>query len=112
MGMKIKINKSALDKVVKDAAVAKATEMTYDIACPHCHAAINVPVGKSVCPACGSEIDLKLKFDCLDKFMCFGKLFIQPVEMHINRDFAGFFAERFIHPVHLLAVQTMGRVMW
>ena len=63
LGMKIKINKSALDKVVKDAAVAKATEMTYDIACPHCHAAINVPVGKSVCPACGSEIDLKLKFD-------------------------------------------------
>lgn len=63
MGMKIKINKSALDEVVKEAAVAKATEMTYDIACPHCHAAINVPVGKSVCPACGGEIDLKLKLD-------------------------------------------------
>ena len=31
MGMKIKINKSALDKVVKDAAMAKAMEMTYDI---------------------------------------------------------------------------------
>ena len=63
MGRKIKSNKSALDEVVKEAAVAKATEMTYDIACPHCHAAINVPVGKSVCPACGGEIDLKLKFD-------------------------------------------------
>ena len=63
MGMKIKINKSALDKVVKDAAMAKAMEMTYDIECPHCHAAINVPVGKSVCHVCGGEIDLKLKFD-------------------------------------------------
>lgn len=63
MGMKIKINKSALDKVVKNAAMAKAMEMTYDIECPHCHVAINVPVGQSVCPACGGEIDLKLKFD-------------------------------------------------
>ena len=63
LGMKIKINKSALDKVVKDAAMAKAMEMTYDIECPHCHVAINVPVGQSVCPACGGEIDLKLKFD-------------------------------------------------
>ena len=59
MGMKIKINKSALDKVVKDAAM----EMTYDIECPHCHVAINVPVGQSVCPACGGEIDLKLKLN-------------------------------------------------
>lgn len=63
MGMKIKINKSALDKAVRDAAMAKAAEMTYDIACPHCHAAINVPVGKSVCPACDGEIDLKLKLN-------------------------------------------------
>ena len=63
MGMKIKINKSALDKVVKDAAMAKAIEMTYDFECPHCHVAINVPVGQSVCPACGGEIDLKLKLD-------------------------------------------------
>lgn len=63
MGIKIKINQSALEKAVKEAAMAKAAEMTYDIACPHCHAAINAPVGKSVCPACGGEIDLKLKLD-------------------------------------------------
>ena len=63
MGMKIKINKSALNKVVKDAAMAKAMEMTFDIECPHCHATINVPAGRSVCPACGGEIDLKLKLD-------------------------------------------------
>lgn len=61
--MKIKINKSALNKVVKDAAMAKAMEMTFDIECPHCHATINVPAGRSVCPACGGEIDLKLKLD-------------------------------------------------
>ena len=43
--------------------MAKAMEMTYDIECPHCHVAINVPVGQSVCPACGGEIDLKLKLE-------------------------------------------------
>ena len=63
MGIKIKINHSTLDKVVRDAAMVKASEMTYDIACPHCHAAISVSAGKSVCPACGGEIDLKFKFD-------------------------------------------------
>lgn len=63
MGMKIKINKSALDKVIKDAAIAKAQELAYDIECPHCHAKINVPAGYSVCPVCGGEIDLKFKFD-------------------------------------------------
>lgn len=63
LGMKIKINKSALDKVIKDAAIAKAQEMAYDIECPHCHAEINVSAGKSVCPVCGGEIDLKFKFD-------------------------------------------------
>ena len=63
MGIKIKINHSTLDKVVRDAAMAKAMEMTYDIECPHCHAAISVSAGKSVCPACGGEIDLKFKFD-------------------------------------------------
>ena len=63
MGIKIKINQSALEKAVKEAAMAKAMEMTYDIECPHCHAAINVSAAKSVCPACGGEIDLKFKFD-------------------------------------------------
>ena len=43
--------------------MAKAAEMTYDIACPHCHAAIKAPVGKSVFPACGGEIDLKLRLN-------------------------------------------------
>lgn len=43
--------------------MAKAMGMTYDIECPHCHAAISVSAGKSVCPACGGEIDLKFKLD-------------------------------------------------
>lgn len=47
----------------KGAPVSEAMELTYDIECPHCHAAINVPVGQSVCPGCGGEIDLKLKLD-------------------------------------------------
>ena len=63
MGIKVKINQTALDKAVKEAAMAKAMEMTYDIECPHCHADINVSAGRSICPACGGEIDLKFKFD-------------------------------------------------
>lgn len=63
MGMKIKINQSALDKVVREAAMAKVREINYDIECPHCHATINVSAGKSVCPLCGGEIDLQFKFD-------------------------------------------------
>lgn len=62
LGMKIKINKSALDKVVKNAAMAKAMEMTYDIECPHCHASINIPEGESVCPVCGDKVNLHLNF--------------------------------------------------
>lgn len=35
----------------------------YNIICPACSNNINVPVGKSVCPICGGEIDLHLNID-------------------------------------------------
>ena len=32
----------------------------YDVECPHCHASISVTPGKSHCPFCHNEVDLKL----------------------------------------------------
>lgn len=36
---------------------------TYDVTCPHCHASIQVHPGKSMCPFCRKEIDLKLNIN-------------------------------------------------
>ena len=63
MSVKFKFNEDAIKEAALQAAKEKAKTMTFDVECPHCHAAINVPVGQSVCPACGGEIDLKLKLD-------------------------------------------------
>lgn len=63
MSVKFKFNEDALKEAALQAAKEKAKTMTFDVECPHCHVAINVPVGQSVCPACGGEIDLKLKLD-------------------------------------------------
>lgn len=63
MSVKFKFNEDAIKEAALQAAKEKAKTMTFDVECPHCHAAINVPVGQGVCPACGGEIDLKLKLD-------------------------------------------------
>lgn len=63
MSVKFKLNEDAIKEAALQAAKEKAKTMTFDVECPHCHAAINVPVGQSVCPGCGGEIDLKLKLD-------------------------------------------------
>ena len=63
MSVKFKFNEDAIKEAALQAAKQKAKTMTFDIECPHCHVAINVPVGQSVCPACGGDIDLKLKLD-------------------------------------------------
>lgn len=63
MSVKFKFNEDAIKEAALQAAKEKAKTMTFDVECPHCHASINVPEGESVCPACGGEIDLKLKLD-------------------------------------------------
>lgn len=63
MSVKFKFNEDAIKEAALQAAKEKAKTMTFDVECPHCHASINVPEGESVCPACGCEIDLKLKLD-------------------------------------------------
>lgn len=58
--VKFKFNKKAIEEMALDAAREKAANMNFDIECPHCHAAVNVPAGISVCPVCGNQIDLKV----------------------------------------------------
>lgn len=60
MSVKIKLNKRALDKAIKEAAESAAYDATYDIECPHCGKPVNVPPGISACPHCGNKIDLNL----------------------------------------------------
>lgn len=50
----------ALENDIKDVARKQAASRSYDVECPHCHQSVHVPVGKSACPKCGEEIDLKL----------------------------------------------------
>ena len=58
--VKFKFNKKAIEEMALDAAREKAANMNFDIECPHCHAAVNVPAGISVCPVCGNQIELKV----------------------------------------------------
>lgn len=55
------------EKNLKEAMLDKTKEIAidrkYDIKCPGCGDEISVPVGKSSCPNCSSEIDFNLKFD-------------------------------------------------
>lgn len=60
--VKVKINKTALNDVIFEAAKAAVKGKTFDIACPHCSEAVSVPEGKSICPHCGKEIELTLNF--------------------------------------------------
>lgn len=58
--VKFKFDKKAIEKAALDAAREKVSGMNFDIECPHCHAAVNVPAGVSICPACGNQINLKV----------------------------------------------------
>ncbi len=52
-----------LKREIIDAAKTQALDNKYEVTCPACSHKIKVPVGKSVCPICGEEIDLHLNFD-------------------------------------------------
>lgn len=61
--VKIKLNQKALEKTLVEAAKEKASEMSFDVKCPHCGAQVTIPAGISVCPACGNQIDLKVNIN-------------------------------------------------
>lgn len=61
--VKVKIDKSALNDVILEAAKTAVEGKSFEIACPHCGKTLSAPEGKSVCPHCGKEIDLVLNFN-------------------------------------------------
>ena len=61
--VKIKFNQKALENTLLEAARQKASEMNFDIECPHCGVQVTVPAGISVCPACGNQIDLNVNIN-------------------------------------------------
>ena len=52
-----------LETAIIDKAVAQISQRSFEVTCPHCNSMINVPSGKSICPICCNEVDLKLDFD-------------------------------------------------
>lgn len=60
--VKVKIDKSALNDVILEAAKNAVEGKLFEIACPHCGETVSVPEGKSKCPHCGKQIDLTLNF--------------------------------------------------
>ncbi len=62
LGNKSDMNKlmKDIEKQIKDDAKHQLKLQKYDITCPHCQAPVSVYAGKSNCPFCKEEIDLKL----------------------------------------------------
>lgn len=60
MGLKMDFSKMnvAFEREAKKAAMSKK----YQVSCKNCGAKVLVPVGKSICPHCGKEINLTLNF--------------------------------------------------
>lgn len=58
MNMKMDFSKmnAALERKAKKAALSKK----YQVQCKYCRAKVTVPVGKSICPNCGKEINLAI----------------------------------------------------
>lgn len=65
MGVKVKtnLNFKQLEKEIKKEAKTQIASEKFDIECPDCGKSVSVPAGKSICPYCKNEINLKLDFD-------------------------------------------------
>lgn len=55
--------KKDMENAIKEKAKANIQSRNFDVSCPQCKAKVNVPAGKSLCPFCGMEINVKLQFD-------------------------------------------------
>ena len=56
----MKFDFSKMDAALRREAENAARKKLYEVSCKNCHAKVTVPVGKSVCPHCGKEINLTL----------------------------------------------------
>lgn len=56
----IKFDFSKMDAAIEQKAKEAIRNKHYEVPCKNCHAKVIVPVGKSICPHCGKEINLIL----------------------------------------------------
>lgn len=54
------IDFSKLDDALQREAKKAVLSKKYEVSCKNCHTKVTVPVGKSICPNCGKEINLIL----------------------------------------------------
>lgn len=50
----------SLESDIKDSVRIQLEQETYEVECPKCGTVFEAPAGKSKCPACKEEINLKL----------------------------------------------------
>ncbi len=64
VGIKINVNidKNKLKQHLLEETKSKISADNFDIDCPHCGKKVSAPAGKSICPFCNNEINLKLDF--------------------------------------------------
>lgn len=55
-----KINSKSIEKKIQDVACQKASMIGLNVTCPRCGAALNLPVGKHICPFCKQSINITL----------------------------------------------------
>lgn len=56
----MKFDFSKIDSAIRREAEKAVGRKKYEVSCKNCHTKVLVPVGKSICPHCGKEIDLTL----------------------------------------------------
>ncbi|MFT9414817.1 hypothetical protein [Leuconostoc falkenbergense] len=49
--------------LIRKQAELIASNLTFDIQCPHCAQEITIPVDAVECPKCHERIDLNVRFD-------------------------------------------------
>lgn len=55
--------KKDMENAIKDKAKENIKGRNFDVLCPQCKEKVSVPAGRSLCPVCGMEINVKLQFD-------------------------------------------------
>ena len=55
--------KKDMENAIKEKAKENISGRDFDVLCPQCKSKVSVPAGRSLCPVCGMEIDVKLQFD-------------------------------------------------
>lgn len=60
--VQLKFDEKAAESVMIEAAQSVVAEKELEFQCPQCGQIIIAKPGKSICPKCGNEVELKVNF--------------------------------------------------